>query len=106
MDKEDYSYLKTLRPDWWKTQDSLISVASILDYESIFPDTESVIQFFSKPWRWETEIKELIQEVIEISIMEDFRRLNKEDEEEAVEWLLEFGFEEDFIDLLTYRKEY
>lgn len=47
---------------WYQTHDTLVSVANILDEEGDFHQTSDVIQFFEKPWKWEHDMQELIND--------------------------------------------
>jgi hypothetical protein len=50
---------------WYETFDTLLSVATILESETYFIKTFDVISFFEKPWKWETDMQELIDEYYE-----------------------------------------
>ena len=56
-----------LRDVWYQSYDNCICVANILNAEYRFGDTGDVIYFFEKPWKWETEMKELANELLGIT---------------------------------------
>ena len=62
MNNEDISYLENLPKDWWKSGDTVSTVATILDDYSCFKDTKSVIDYFEKPWKYRHDIDFLIKE--------------------------------------------
>lgn len=43
--------------EWCKDFDNVLALARWLDADGDFPDTETVIYFFSKPWKWTREYK-------------------------------------------------
>ncbi len=47
---------------WYSSGDTMLTVATILDDEGIFIKTTDVIRFFEKPWKWESDMQELIDE--------------------------------------------
>jgi len=76
MDNNDYElfknclghtyehYKNTCQLDmiWYASHDTQLSVARILDGECYFTETSDVIYFFEKPWKFETDMQELVLE--------------------------------------------
>ena len=61
MNKEDYEYLKSVSVKD-ANYDQMISISRILDSESVFREIDDVINYFEKPYKWASEINELIKE--------------------------------------------
>jgi hypothetical protein len=47
---------------WYTDNDTMLSVAQILDGECCFRDTGEAVLFFEKPHKWESNMKELVDE--------------------------------------------
>ena len=62
--KDDKS---NIRDVWYQDHDNRLCVANILNAEYRFGDTCDVIYFFEKPWKWETEMRELANELLGIT---------------------------------------
>jgi len=73
MDKNNYEYLKglalvgcrdisLLSKKWYNSEDTMISVARILEEEGILNTVDQAITFFEKPYKWERDIQDLIRE--------------------------------------------
>ncbi len=75
MDGVDIEYLKNCLENtfkvhgianaskiWYTSQDTMLTVARILDDEGCFDRTSDVIYYFEKPWKWEQDMQELIEE--------------------------------------------
>ena len=73
MEKADIEYLenclkRTMKivgiggDIWYKSDETMISVATILDDEGCFRRTSDVIRFFEKPYHCEKEMQELIDD--------------------------------------------
>jgi hypothetical protein len=91
MDKQDYDYIKSCLEHtyahhklpheadmvWYVNHETQLSVARILDSECYFPNTEDVIYFFEKPWKYEREMQEIIE-----TYAKEYDENYKEDEEE------------------------
>lgn len=72
--KEDYEYLKNLpnlgitpslsnlSKQWYTSDDTLITVARMLDDYGVFPRTNHVVDFFENPRKWTKDIQDLIKE--------------------------------------------
>jgi hypothetical protein len=41
--------------EWWETHNNVLALARALDDEGGFSDTDEVIDFFEKPWKWSPE---------------------------------------------------
>jgi len=50
---------------WYENGDTMLSVANILEGQDCFIRTSDVIHFFEKPWKWEVDMKELLEECYE-----------------------------------------
>lgn len=72
--QEDKEYLKhclersDMRPGlhkdiWWKSDNTVITVARILERWGQFKERSDVIDFFEKPYKFEQEMKFIIEEV-------------------------------------------
>ena len=61
-DEEELEWLKNLPKDWWKSGDTVCSVAYTLNRYGYFADKGQVISFFEKPWHYQRAIDELIEE--------------------------------------------
>lgn len=61
MDKQNYEFLKSFN---FKTarHGDLVSLAYIIDDEIGFKDTDDVLYFFEKFWKWEEEVNQIIKE--------------------------------------------
>ncbi len=73
MSKDDCEYLKhclaktykggtPITDVWYSDGDTTLHVASILDEEGCFPRTRDVIYFFEKPWKWESGMRDLVND--------------------------------------------
>jgi len=74
VDKNNYEYLKGLpylgerlsildmTKAWYGSDDTVITVANILDRQGIFSETRQVIDYFENPCKWEGEIHNLLRE--------------------------------------------
>jgi len=62
---EDKEYLKLIlnNPNWWKSGDTVLTVASTLNRWGMFTDTSQVIDYFEKPWKFERDMKFIIEEL-------------------------------------------
>ena len=73
MDKSEIEFLKNCLahtfggralippPDtWYLSGDTVLTVAEILDGECYFHTTGDVIRYFEKPWKWETDMQEIV----------------------------------------------
>lgn len=72
--KEDYEYLKNLpnlgvKPSisnlmkvWYVSDETLITVARILNNNGVFPSSDTIIDFFESPRKWTRDIQSLIKE--------------------------------------------
>ena len=79
MNKSDIEYLKNclentsskiglMNPDlWYNNGDSLLTIARILDNEDYFPSTHDVIYFFEKPYKYESDMQEIIDDFQEVT---------------------------------------
>lgn len=63
---EDKEYLQTIlkTPEWWKSEEKVLMVGRTLAQWSIFDDFDQVFDYFEKPWKWEKNIKFLINELL------------------------------------------
>ncbi len=55
--------LRKLRPYWWQDEETVRSVAEVLDDFGCFEKMSDVVSFFMQPWRWEPEIDRITREV-------------------------------------------
>jgi vacuolar-type H+-ATPase catalytic subunit A/Vma1 len=92
MDKSDIEYLENclehtskqhnLLTDsnkiWYSNNDTVLSVARILDSDFSFRDTSSVIDFFEKPYKGEYEMRQIVKAYKEIQEAKDGSTTNKE----------------------------
>lgn len=79
MDKGDIEYLERCLESiskkiglmnpllWYNSGDVMLSVARILDDEGCFSKTSDVIYFFEKPWKWESDMQEIIDDFQEVT---------------------------------------
>ena len=58
---EDLLYLKDLRQDWWKSGDTVRTVALVLNKFGVFRDTGQVIDYFQSPRKYQYEIDSLVE---------------------------------------------
>ena len=62
MSTNGIEHLKNLSHDWWKSDDTIYTVACILDDYGCFNNTRHVIDYFEKPWKFQNEIDFLVKE--------------------------------------------
>ena len=62
---EDKEYLKEtlMTPRWYEDEETVVTVARILNYWGTFSDAEEVIDYFEKPWKFERDMKFIVEEV-------------------------------------------
>ena len=72
MDKNDYKLLKEYLENtsdklgrhssllWYKNHDDVMAVARILAEELYLREVKEAISFFEKPWKWESDMQEII----------------------------------------------
>jgi RIO-like serine/threonine protein kinase len=94
MDKLDIEYLenclthtskqhdifKESSKIWYVDSDTLITVARILDGECYFREASNAIDFFEKPYKWESEMQEIVDTYKEESDNADTETAQVEDE--------------------------
>lgn len=56
---------------WYKSGDSMLYIAQVLDDHDIFIKTSDVIYFFEKPWKYEGDMRDVINELKGIEDEED-----------------------------------
>jgi hypothetical protein len=119
MDRYDYETLKDCLSHtynkfdplnmkvWYTSNDTMLSVASILKDEYIFSgdsisaSLNNLLYFFEKPWKWENDIRELVIEYELEQVGKDIEHLATEQAEIAINWLDHYGFDSKVIDTLT-----
>jgi hypothetical protein len=94
MDKYDVELLEECKvnPTWWHSFDRILSVASILADEGCFGSgsaaVKNCIYYFEKPWKWNTDIKQLLEDYHDEIVTKELNRC--EDKVYAVEWIVEY----------------
>ena len=85
MDKSDIEYLENCLAHtskqhslihnsdkiWYANNDTLLAVARILDEDFSFRDTSCVIDYFEKPYKWEYEMKQIVDNYKELQEMKN-----------------------------------
>lgn len=106
MNRNDYETLKDCMKQsaktstplkmWCASFDNVLMVARILKGEYTFTghtndDTaENIIDYFEKPWHWETDMRDLIVEYELDKVSKDLEYLTLDQADEAILWLDEF----------------
>ncbi len=111
MDRYDYETLKDCLSHtynkydllnlnvWYGSDETVLSVARILNSEyrfsgrDTFNSVDNCIDYFESPWKWETDVRELVVEWELEQVGKDFDRLTTEEAELALSWLSEWGYE-------------
>ena len=74
MDKSDIEYLERCLEStskniglmnpllWYNSGDTMINVANILEDEGYLSTASDAIRFFEKPWKWESDMQDIIDE--------------------------------------------
>jgi hypothetical protein len=62
--EEAAGLLDTLEDGWWESQDTVLAIACILDDFGAFQSPGDIVSFFVKPRTWETEIAEIVRDVV------------------------------------------
>ena len=47
---------------WYQDRENMTSIARILDGEFVFNKTSDVVYFMEKPWKWESDMQELLED--------------------------------------------
>jgi hypothetical protein len=88
MDRDDYEFLKTLPSHWEESHTNQTSVALILEKEGYLEDAKITIEYFDAPWKWEPEIKKLVNDwEIDTYSPEFFSFAIGSERETALEWM-------------------
>ncbi len=62
--KGTYEKVGLLSPNlWYRSDDTLLTVASILAHYGILSTAKDAIAFFEKPYKWERDMKDLAEEL-------------------------------------------
>ena len=60
--RDDIECIKNLPKDWWRSQNTVLIVASILEQYGYFNDRRAVIRFFEKPFNYQRELDEFVRD--------------------------------------------
>jgi hypothetical protein len=103
MDRDDYEFLKTLPLRWEESHTRQTSVALILEREGYLEDAKITIEYFDAPWKWEPEIKKLVNDWEIDAYSSDFFNLSVGIEREiALDWMFSYISYETFCYFLDY----